>query len=456
MAEYSWQRHLIRNGTYADWVDRGRLRPTHRQWASYLREVADRAQAEIVPGEVVGLEATRTGGGCRSSRGRRSGPTASSSPARAPPIRVAGQPQRILGCSTAVATGWRSGGRRRDCQERVCDRQRRDGGLGGDQPAYGGAQALDGRRRDKPRRSLLEGGELRRESLLLRSRRLAGARRIAPARVHRSDRPRRLLPASRGDPHARRAGTGRCLAAPWQSRPANNRLSSRSSTAVSGSASPMTWLSSRSASTRAGSPACSARGAAPAGRSASRGRPRAPDRCRSVGRRPEPADSPAAAGRAGAGARLSQSQLPGPAGRPRAAPLRRRDGAGSPLTRKGGTLSATPEEVSRRGSDCVRRMVVIPVMLAERLAAQANQAWSVRQRPAGRIRRDRPATRRSRRLSVGRRAPLWTSEGPSACVLIDSYHEAGDAALAAAVTSCRNCRILRFVRLREKHAIRPV
>jgi mycobactin lysine-N-oxygenase len=56
MADFSWQRHLIACGVYADWVDRGRLRPTHRQWTAYLREVAERAEAEIVPGEVVGLE----------------------------------------------------------------------------------------------------------------------------------------------------------------------------------------------------------------------------------------------------------------------------------------------------------------------------------------------------------------------------------------------------------------
>src|SRR5689334_3477310 len=48
MSDYSWQRHLIARGTYADWVDRGRLRPTHRQWSYYLREVADRVEAEIV------------------------------------------------------------------------------------------------------------------------------------------------------------------------------------------------------------------------------------------------------------------------------------------------------------------------------------------------------------------------------------------------------------------------
>ena len=33
MADYTWQRHLVARGAYADWVDRGRLRPTHRQWS---------------------------------------------------------------------------------------------------------------------------------------------------------------------------------------------------------------------------------------------------------------------------------------------------------------------------------------------------------------------------------------------------------------------------------------
>jgi mycobactin lysine-N-oxygenase len=56
MAGYSWQRHLIRHGAYSDWVDRGRMRPTHRQWSAYLREVAQTAEAEIVSGVVTGLE----------------------------------------------------------------------------------------------------------------------------------------------------------------------------------------------------------------------------------------------------------------------------------------------------------------------------------------------------------------------------------------------------------------
>src|SRR5499427_9635387 len=56
MAGYSWQRHLIRHGAYSDWVDRGRMRPAHRQWSAYLREVAETAEAEIVGGVVTRLE----------------------------------------------------------------------------------------------------------------------------------------------------------------------------------------------------------------------------------------------------------------------------------------------------------------------------------------------------------------------------------------------------------------
>src|SRR5262249_5647377 len=37
-------------------VDRGRMRPTHRQWSAYLREVAAAAEAEIAGGVVTGLE----------------------------------------------------------------------------------------------------------------------------------------------------------------------------------------------------------------------------------------------------------------------------------------------------------------------------------------------------------------------------------------------------------------
>ena len=61
MAPYSWQRHLIRHGAYSDWVDRGRMRPAHRQWSAYLREVAGAAEAEIISGVVSGLDVSSGG-----------------------------------------------------------------------------------------------------------------------------------------------------------------------------------------------------------------------------------------------------------------------------------------------------------------------------------------------------------------------------------------------------------
>src|SRR5262249_28340937 len=89
MTDYSWQRHLIGHGAYADWVDRGRLRPTHRQWSYYLREVDQRAQAEIAAVDVAEPrwrievewgEAVRADGLVL--------------PGAAPPITVAGQPRQ--------------------------------------------------------------------------------------------------------------------------------------------------------------------------------------------------------------------------------------------------------------------------------------------------------------------------------------------------------------------------
>jgi len=56
MLAYSWPRNLIAAGTYADWVDRGRLRPTHREWGAYLHEVAVKCGAEILADEVTALE----------------------------------------------------------------------------------------------------------------------------------------------------------------------------------------------------------------------------------------------------------------------------------------------------------------------------------------------------------------------------------------------------------------
>jgi mycobactin lysine-N-oxygenase len=92
MADYSWQRHLIGHGMYADWVDRGRLRPTHRQWSCYLREVADRAEAEIISGEVTGLDADGGQWRLELGQGRTFRADGVVFTGAGPPISVAGQP----------------------------------------------------------------------------------------------------------------------------------------------------------------------------------------------------------------------------------------------------------------------------------------------------------------------------------------------------------------------------
>jgi mycobactin lysine-N-oxygenase len=93
MASYSWQRYLIDRGAYADWVDRGRMRPTHRQWSAYLREVARRAEAEVVPGEVTGLEIDA--GRWRVALGSGAAVWADGVvvTGAGPPIQIAGQPK---------------------------------------------------------------------------------------------------------------------------------------------------------------------------------------------------------------------------------------------------------------------------------------------------------------------------------------------------------------------------
>jgi mycobactin lysine-N-oxygenase len=92
MAEYSWQRHLIDHGVYADWVDRGRLRPTHRQWSCCLREVAERAEAEITSGEVIGLDADGGQWRLEFAQGQTFRADGVVFTGAGPPITVAGQP----------------------------------------------------------------------------------------------------------------------------------------------------------------------------------------------------------------------------------------------------------------------------------------------------------------------------------------------------------------------------
>jgi mycobactin lysine-N-oxygenase len=93
MSGYSWQRHLTTIGAYADWVDRGRLRPTHREWSSYLRAVALRANAEIVADEVVGLESADRRWQLTLGTGETIWADGVVITGGGPPIRVPGQPQ---------------------------------------------------------------------------------------------------------------------------------------------------------------------------------------------------------------------------------------------------------------------------------------------------------------------------------------------------------------------------
>ena len=92
MAGFGWPQHLAARGAYADWVDRGRLRPTHRQWSSYLRDVAARARAEVISARVEGLEAV--GDRWRLGLSGGSGLWADGVvfTGTGPPIRVPGQP----------------------------------------------------------------------------------------------------------------------------------------------------------------------------------------------------------------------------------------------------------------------------------------------------------------------------------------------------------------------------
>jgi hypothetical protein len=73
-------------------VDRGRLRPTHREWSGYLREVADRADAEIVRGEVTGLDTDGERWQLTIAPGQTLWADGVVCTGAGPPIRVAGQP----------------------------------------------------------------------------------------------------------------------------------------------------------------------------------------------------------------------------------------------------------------------------------------------------------------------------------------------------------------------------
>ena len=93
MAPFSWQGHLIAHGTYSDWVDRGRVRPSHRQWSGYLRAVAAKADADIVTGEVTGIEADGERWRLDLGPGKTMLADGIVFTGAGPPVRVAGQPR---------------------------------------------------------------------------------------------------------------------------------------------------------------------------------------------------------------------------------------------------------------------------------------------------------------------------------------------------------------------------
>ncbi len=92
MAGFGWQRHLIERGVYGDWVDRGRLRPTHRQWSLYLRDAAAKAGAEVISAQVEVLEAVEDQWRLDLSGGSELRADGVVFTGTGPPIQVPGQP----------------------------------------------------------------------------------------------------------------------------------------------------------------------------------------------------------------------------------------------------------------------------------------------------------------------------------------------------------------------------
>jgi mycobactin lysine-N-oxygenase len=58
MVHFSWQSFLIDQLRYADWIDRGRTRPTHHEWSQYLQWVAEKVELELCYGEVISMATT--------------------------------------------------------------------------------------------------------------------------------------------------------------------------------------------------------------------------------------------------------------------------------------------------------------------------------------------------------------------------------------------------------------
>jgi mycobactin lysine-N-oxygenase len=94
MFQLSWHSYLVEEGRYTDWIDRGRTRPTHREWATYLQWVAGRVGMRVTLAEVrsIGL-----------SKDHKSWQLSCRSVADNSPLTIAGQGLVMTGSGTPIA-----------------------------------------------------------------------------------------------------------------------------------------------------------------------------------------------------------------------------------------------------------------------------------------------------------------------------------------------------------------
>src|SRR2546430_5136862 len=58
MLHLSWPGYLIDQLRYADWIDRGRTRPTHSEWSKYIRWIAGKVGLDLCVAEVIRIGTT--------------------------------------------------------------------------------------------------------------------------------------------------------------------------------------------------------------------------------------------------------------------------------------------------------------------------------------------------------------------------------------------------------------
>ena len=56
MQQFSWTAYLIDADHYVDWIDKGRLPPTHEEFANYLKWVALKSNLELIKAKVIKID----------------------------------------------------------------------------------------------------------------------------------------------------------------------------------------------------------------------------------------------------------------------------------------------------------------------------------------------------------------------------------------------------------------